>query len=564
MNSRIVYIIFLVFIYAINTFSQNLVIDGGFENITLSIVDEKEFYNYNKWISLTPIDHITRNGAPFFPEYIKRSKNKGSKKIAYYTPFEGNSYLTCIVANVRNLHQGRLIKPIKAGCIYKISFNLKVISDYYSKNKVEKSINGKIGVWFTTKSLNDSISRKVLMNPKIKLIPSVVVDSYSYNCEEQWISFSEVWKADKDYKYIIVGNFEKIISGNEIGYHIIKGVTYRIDNLKVEKLLDNKKYIIGKEIISDCVNDDSESIEYDIFKTPVFENNVTIDENLRSYYKIIHEAEQAIIESNYLQASHLYLEAFKYRKPFFKDYFNLKNILKLDTLVNKEMIQILAAKKYRFNPEDTMLYNKIDSIFSLDQASRNSNNSIKTQDSLNNVFLVKLYSKKTKLNERTIGANGITKLITILLHLSRYKSFDKLDEYLFQATLDGDFRNRDFAFLVDSYVKNNSILDKSQSYYCTDCAIPIFSKFIIPPIDSLSLIKYNNNRKSIYLEQVNEQFNKQYYNFKNGYELVNFYEIISMFPTEKSIPESQKHKFLNQENKIIEELKQKYGKIEIR
>jgi len=563
MMKKLILIFFSLLPQIIQT--QNLVIDGGFEDVTLLLNESGEqIYRYNKWMSLLPLKHRTKNGAPYFPEFLKRKRTNDNKIIRYYTPYEGNCFLECFHPSLRNLYQNKLIRNIHKDSIYKISFKLKVISDFYLKNKVEKSINGKIGVWFTTKSLNDSISRKILMNPKIKLIPSVVVDNYSYDCEEKWISFSEIWKADKDYKYIIIGNFEKIIRGDEIGYYVIKGVTYDIDNLKVIEINSNTSLKIGEETITDC-SQIKENIKdgKDSFLYPEFNKTIPFDSTVNEYYSLIQKAEESIINNDFSIAISLYFKAFNIKKPYFEDYFNLKNLLNSDTGSYKIELDSLRSFNYSFGCINKNVCSQIDSIFRLDQHCRMKNDSIALQDSSNFEFLKHLYESDESISEISIGHNSMNRLNTLLLHHSRYKFFKLMLNYLYRETRNGNFRNRDFAFLIDSYVKFNNTLN-DESYYCTDCAIPIYTKFVIPKMDSSKIGIYNSRRKAIYIEPLSDQYKKQYYNFKNGYNLFNFYTFFTMFPTDPSIPDSQKLKFIEQEKKIISKLKAKYGEIEIR
>ena len=536
-------------------FSQDLVIDGGFEDVSILVDSSKdEVIRYNKWISLTPVPHWTRSGAPYFPNYLKRRKGASDVIDEDYVPFAGQCYMACFNFTLRNLHQGRLRKKVKKGRTYKVSFKVKVISDYYGRDKVEQSINGKIGVMFTTKSLNSPKILPTLRNHHIELKPSVVLDEYSFDCEEQWITFSELWKADKDYSHIIVGNFVDIIKSYEIGLGYLKGVLYELDNLSVVEVSSFDETRIGKDSVSNCTELTSKQQDFRL------SSRVEFDSTLYHYYNLVQEAESSIIDKQYTAAGSLYWKAFQLKKPFSIDYFNFYFLLKLDTINNKNYLVKLRDRKLRYG-SNANLRNQIDSILYLDQKCRMDGSGIERQDMANALFLIDLYRRGVDLSEDVIGHSGMERLIVVLLHLSRYEQFGQIKDYLYSLTRKGKFYNRDFANLIDSYVKNNT---QQISFYYTESAFPIFTKFVIPQLDSALLAQIDRDRKSVYLENLEEQYQKQFFNFNNGYENFNFGTFFTILPGEEFASPAERKEYLLQEEEMIQDMKKKYEHITIK
>src|SRR5690606_275090 len=140
-------------------------------------------------------------------------------------------------------------------------------------------------------------------------------------------------------------------------------------------------------------------------------------------YTLINDAEASILDSNFVEAMDHYLNAFKIKYPFFRDYRNAKTVLKYadtkDSQLNKQFIEL--TKRDRENI--SLLSLQIDSLFKLDQQARsNKEGKIGTQDSFNHNFVLQVL-KNNVISEQSIGITGMMNLEIILLHLSRYKHF---------------------------------------------------------------------------------------------------------------------------------------------
>lgn len=132
---------------------------------------------------------------------------------------------------------------------------------------------------------------------------------------------------------------------------------------------------------------------------------------------------------------------------------------------------------------------------------------------------------------------------------------------MYKDVLKGNFDNRQFASLVDSYYSNNVSGDRTESYYYTASAYPLFTQFVIPELDPNLVKEVNERRQHIGLESLENQYRKQLYNFKYGYKDYEFYQFFTYYPTEEFCTEEEKIIYLEKENEMVEELKQAYDEL---
>lgn len=280
------------------------------------------------------------------------------------------------------------------------------------------------------------------------------------------------------------------------------------------------------------------------------------DSAVLEYYALINAAEASILDSNFVAAMDHYLNAFKIRYPYWRDNRNAKTVLKYaetkDSLLTKEFLKLTRPFK-----TDNQITHPIDSIFRLDQDARqHSKEKIGTQDSSNHQFLLSVL-KNNQISEQTIGINCMTHLDIILLHLSRYSHFAELIPLLADQVSQGNFNNRAFAGLVDGYYGYHIKQSKTASLYLTQSIYPIFTKFLLPKLEPEHTPEINKRRALIGLEAVEDQYKKQFYNFKYGYKEYEFYQFFTWFPAEEFCTEEEKISYLEREKTMVKEFMEK-------
>jgi hypothetical protein len=316
--------------------------------------------------------------------------------------------------------------------------------------------------------------------------------------------------------------------------------------------------------------------------------------NIKAYYEYTNQAENAIIEKNYQKALSFYCQAFEKRESFYRDYLNAWYICRNYNLTDSAMVMTLFKERKRksktkqsindyikwtienypafdtsfmysfmkMNTFDvipnkktnTILNNKIDSIFELDQFVRISDKkNIRQQDSLNLKAVLNLYQEYETINEQTTSKNSMQRLSTIFLHLSRYEN-DSWIDLLYKETLKGNFDNRAYAQLLDSYWSNQN---KDTNLFLSNFGYPLYDKYAIPVLDKSILAEVNKKRKTIMLCSVKEQQKKQLWNFRHGFD-VEFFQFFSYFESYPDMPESAIKQTIERQDAFIKDLNSKY------
>ncbi len=298
------------------------------------------------------------------------------------------------------------------------------------------------------------------------------------------------------------------------------------------------------------------------WKSMPFDTSATMDTLVLKYYQWVFKAESYIITNQPDSSVAAYLNAFRLKRPSFRDFRNARSGWKQmgteDSTTIKEIVDLRNSSVLK-NQE---LANQIDSISQLDQSVRTEKGGIGVQDSLNHIFVLNMYNNYV-VSEETIGVNGMTNLGIVLLHLSRYPRFKDLIDKLWLEVLIGNMDNRTFANLVDTYYEYNISYSKTNSYYMTHSIFPVFSQFLFPNLDSDFINEIDKKRMVIGLEGIQDQYKKQFYNFKNGYREYEFYQFFNYFPSEEMCTEEEKKIYLEKEKILVEELMQKYENIVI-
>lgn len=614
---RIIIIILLAILFSTNYyFGQDLIQNGGFEEYGIDENDGSLMYCNWKKICGIPCDNP--NYLPFsmwVEKNIKDSINENGsrrgmkmdfeitnyrKKIEDSRPYEGEYCWTPSWEgmSLRTLLQSKLKEPLKKDSFYRISFMYKILYEGFKLNLIENLMKNKIGVLFTNVDLDEPKYANSLRSLSIDFPLDFYINIKNIEWNK-WKSFNADFKANKEYNFIIVGNNNNLLN---VEYVMIpyKYVRYMIDNISLKKISKSEAKYFYKPIVSDQlkleVYDNSEQIKA-LVKRPAFQNP-----KLKTYYDHIDKAETYVIDKKYKEALTEYCNAFDYKVPFFRDFMNARTLITKFKIADSLLLRkfLITSQKYTpnkisvkdrveyfqkidtifktsyldFFKTDTSMQNisfagKIDStlirkIFSIsgtDQASRKNRSGIKNADESNYESVLKLYKEYKEISELTIGQWPMENLRIMFLHFSRYDDKKWID-LLQKEVMKGNFDNRTFASLIDSYIENNIEADLTKSYYLTNIGYAHHTKYMIPSIDRKQIAETNKRRAEIYLEPVESQQRKQLYNYRNGFEDFNLYFFFSydpMYP-DSTITEAEA---LEKEKEFIEDLQQKYPKIEI-
>lgn len=528
--------------------AQNFIQDPGFEDVSIYFDGEDSVYQYKHWQSLLPFKKKTSRGRPIYSRYVKQAQNQ--RYNYFWSPYEGDALFFAHYNYQRNLYQTKLKLPLEVGRRYKVSFMYKVLADFYSNTKVENSINGKIGVQFTASDMNTPERAAKYFDQSNHFQPQFAVEDYDANNNNFiWVPFEYVFEAQHPYQYLTVGNFTRILETHESPPgNVIKGVTYRIDNVDVHQVEDTVSLTIKDKNRRPAANPlPGDSLHF----------NKKLDEGLMRYYNLVTKAENFMLDQIYDSSYYCYKAAFQYKWPYSRDHRNAKTVQQL--LANsRPKILSDSLVPVEENPKiDKVASRQLDSIFQLDQSVRIEGADIAVQDSLNYLSVTKLLESKV-LSEKTIGINSMRNFEIILLHLSRYPNFINLLNTLYKSVLSGALDNKQFASLADSYYVNFWSESHMDKFYHTSTAYPIFQQFVIPYMQDNLEVKINTKRALIGLERLEDQYKKQFYNFKYGYKDFEFYQFFSYFPSEESCTEEEKVTYLENEKVMVKELNLQY------
>jgi len=320
---------------------------------------------------------------------------------------------------------------------------------------------------------------------------------------------------------------------------------------------------------------------------------------LREYYTNINNAELAIIEKEYLKASQLYYKAFEYKVPFMQDLQNSNNIdkkLPFDSVRFQNQLVLWrristnynSTKEYlnfivKFYPNidsniilsyypviDTVknisklnkkLIAKVDSLEQKDQYIRKNkvtSQEFRSTDTSDYYSLLKLFSDY-KINENTIKKKGIYSIDLILLHASRY-GFTEWIPIIYKEVMKGNYSNRRFAALLDSYLQNNFSTNLDSSAYAYISGFALYDKYVIPKneLTAKNLEKINKRRNILMLDNYKNQQKKQIWNFRNSNKIT-FYEYFSYIFVFPEASEQEKTEAKKEQEQILSNIKKKYN-----
>jgi hypothetical protein len=607
-------IVSIVLLFCLKINSQELIQDGGFEEITFDKKDTSWYYN--NWKSLLYHKKFKSNSGPKFSLYkkellsqdtnkllkdvfidlktgdtIEYTLNKAYNLLDLHKPYEGDSYLITPNISIRNLSQGKLLHPILKDSFYRLTFAYKIICKNIPAKKVEYIVANNIGLFFSEIDLSTPKTIKNLKKLNIFLPFHFYINNFNFENRNCWVPIVIDFKAEKDYNYIIIGNNDILTDASEV--RPWKFMTYIFDNFSLKRISQSQakyNYKPGENIeFSDT--DNSEKIR-SLVKIPVVQNL-----KLKCYYQHIGKAENLIIDKKYKEALTEYCNAFDCKVPFFRDFINTTKLITKFKINDSLLLRkfFIASQKYapyknavkdrveylqkidtiyktsyldffKVDPSlenisfagkmDSALIRKIFSMSDSDQGSRINKSGIKNADESNYDSILKLYKEYKEISELTIGQWPMENLKIMFLHFCRYENKEWID-LLQTEVMKGNFDNRTFAWLVDSYIENNMEPDVTKSYYLSYIGYAHHTKYCIPSIEKKLIDEVNKRRAEIYLDPVESQQRKQLYNFRNGYEDFMFYSFFSYDPMHPDSTISEVEA-VEQEKEFIENLKMKY------
>jgi len=239
-GERIVLLIVLSIFHTISFAQRSLIKDGGFEAIKHF---ENGLFKYLHWDEVHFFKNETKFGTPDYNLYytLYRPTMKAESTMIwdeYFKPKSGIGLCYSQVQYLKNLYQSELESNLQLGELYKIVLSIKIHSDNVDLKSVqERLIDAKIGVLLSVKDIaGDDGMRKLFVKETTKITPSIVFTIDPNKNISKWVEYSYIFKADKAYKYILIGNFNKLFNSWEIKPYEKKGVLVLYDDIGLYKI----------------------------------------------------------------------------------------------------------------------------------------------------------------------------------------------------------------------------------------------------------------------------------------------------------------------------------------
>lgn len=239
---------FLFFVFPLFSFAQNLVFNSGFEEYEKCPDEISDLYRCKGWE--TP-NHATT-------DYYNSCSNHFTSAVPFnfagkQKPKEGKGYIGIVVdqknIGYTELAQGKLIKPLKKGKYYKVSY-------YVSPGEISRYFTNELGVLFSRDSIfQDWYSFNVSGKYKKYLVKNMKMDMPDNL--DKWYLVSGIYKARGGEKYLIIGNnrgsmFYSPIKKNKIlKSRIRQRICYcYVDDVQVVEAKRKKDNEFSKEVYS--------------------------------------------------------------------------------------------------------------------------------------------------------------------------------------------------------------------------------------------------------------------------------------------------------------------------
>ncbi len=184
------------FLFA-ESFAQNLVPNGGFEESIIATNGHADFSNVRYWFN--PSDQPKGKNAGT-PDHMTLLPNAGTA-LHSFRPFEGNSCAGIITylqreGNFREYISVALAEPLEAGEEYQLEF---FVSSGYKSTYGNIGSSG-LGCWFSEERPAQYRYRPLMVEPQWK--QKNILFAF------EWQKITVNFKAEKTYRYLTIGNFQ--------------------------------------------------------------------------------------------------------------------------------------------------------------------------------------------------------------------------------------------------------------------------------------------------------------------------------------------------------------------
>ncbi len=225
-----------------NLFSQNLILNPGFEEHDKSLVDTSSFRYEFSHFGVKNWSVPNESFSWFVDSTSKNYENeKGYEEI---NPYAGNAFVgLCLYApfNARFYLQGEFSKPLQAGKRYK--FTIHVALGQYSTYNIDQ-----FGVFFGQNKVLQPVKNEITW-----VTPQLILNvSNIFPRKLTWVEISGFYTATGNEKYFIIGNFRKTPDVNKnmdpkkpVNPKTELGTFYWVDDLSMKETTENEEIAIG-------------------------------------------------------------------------------------------------------------------------------------------------------------------------------------------------------------------------------------------------------------------------------------------------------------------------------
>lgn len=273
-------VFFLLLLLSYFSFSQNLVLNGSFEDSEKCAEDLQQFdKNVKYWNIPTSGSTDLFNDCTEFEDLQPLNNYQGSQATS-----DGQNYAGCYfygIDDYREYIQGSLSESLIIGNRYKISFKISLAdkSDMAIKEIQVMLTDSIIKSWGTI-----PITKNRIRNKKIKNFTLEIISDDYFSDKEHWIELSTEFIATESANYLTIGNFKsnKLTKKKKQKFFPkIKKAYYFIDNVKLISLETKSS---KEELVNDII---IEKEDFKLNKTYTlqnvrfqFDSTILVDESL--------------------------------------------------------------------------------------------------------------------------------------------------------------------------------------------------------------------------------------------------------------------------------------------
>ncbi|HET6990856.1 MAG TPA: hypothetical protein VFJ43_06005, partial [Bacteroidia bacterium] len=221
---------------SISAFSQNLIVNPGFEEHAPSVKDSARTTDFEineavGWYSPTesPARLLDTTASSY-------SKWKGGDPTL---PHSGVSYIALslyFMGEARSYIEGEFSKPLEANKKYK--FSLYMAMGYHNNYTIDE-----LGVYFGKNKVTQN-TKNVMTN----VVPQLIINiKNSFKTKCQWVEISGYYTAIGGEKYFIVGNFKKQPKNTTDSLSTETGTLHQANGLGAPYLIDDLSMTLSND-----------------------------------------------------------------------------------------------------------------------------------------------------------------------------------------------------------------------------------------------------------------------------------------------------------------------------